>query len=649
MAAEEADTLESWLNKATNPLNSEEKWEYIKGFCDQVNLELEGPQIATRLLGHKIQSPQEKEALYALTVLEACMNDCGKRFQNEAGKYRFLNDLIKVLSPKYLGTWSSETVKARIIEMMYSWTLWLPSEIKIRDAYQMLKKQGVIKKDPKLPNVKPFPPPSPRMKSSLFDDEEKSKLLARLLKSNNPEDLQAANRLIKNIIKEDQEKTEKITKRIHAIEEVQNNTKLLNEMLNLYQRDSLPKDQIEILKGLYQRCEKLRPTLFRLASDTTDNDEALVEILQANDSLTLVVNLYKKIVEGHEEDKAASKESASTADTMLADLTDLESDLTSSGTVSNLDSKKQLPSWLDEELMSLGLNDPPMMQQVQRSVNRNTSEEVIPSETIPNSTTNGSRGLAGLDLLGKVAMEQSLGPHMSTIRWDQPQVKPTLNELQNQSLTHQLAAAKDSSSPATSAQLTTTLLPQWTMPFSGAAEFCQDSASQPLCTVSVSPTPQIPSPARCQEADKEDLSLKNVFVPLENIKTSSVPPVTVFDKDGFRVLFHFAKALPVGRPDLLVVVITLLNSAPTPIKNITFQAAVPKVMKVKLQPASGTELPAFNPVLSPPVISQVMLLANPKKERVRLRYKLFYTLAEQIFTEIGEVTEFPAVETWGNL
>ncbi|XP_048407826.1 ADP-ribosylation factor-binding protein GGA1-like isoform X1 [Stegostoma tigrinum] len=650
MAAEEGETLESWLNKATNPLNSEEKWEYIKGFSDQVNLELEGPQIATRLLGHKIQSPQEREALYALTVLETCMNNCGKRFQNEAGKYRFLNDLIKVLSPKYLGTWSSEKVKAKIIEMLYSWTLWLPSEIKIRDAYQMLKKQGVIKKDPKLPNVKPFPPPSPRMESSLFDDEEKSKLLARLLKSNNPEDLQAANRLIKNVIKEDQEKTEKITKRIHAIEEVQNNTKLLNEMLSLYQKGSLPKDQMEILKGLYQRCEKLRPTLFRLASDTIDNDEALVEILQANDSLTLVVNLYKKIVEGREEDKIPSKESASTADTMLADLTDLESNFMSSATISNLDSKKQLPSWLDEELMSLGLNDPPTIQQVRGSVNRNTSEEVTTSETVPNPRTNGSRGLAGLDLLGKTVMEQSLGPRVSTIRWDQPQVKPTLNELQNQSLTHQLAASKDSSSPATSAQFTTTgLLPQWTMPSSGTAELCQDSPSLPICTVSGSPTPQIPSPARPQEAGSDELSLKNVFVLLENIKTSSVPPITVFDKGGFRVLFHFAKALPVERPDLLVVVITLLNSAPTPIKNITFQAAVPKVMKLKLQPASGTELPAFNPILSPPVISQVMLLANPQKERVRLRYKLLYTLAEQLFTEVGEVTEFPAVEIWGNL
>uniref|UniRef100_A0A663LSF5 VHS domain-containing protein n=1 Tax=Athene cunicularia TaxID=194338 RepID=A0A663LSF5_ATHCN len=56
------------LNKATNPSNRQEDWEYIIGFCDQINKELEGPQIAVRLLAHKIQSPQEWEAVQALTV-----------------------------------------------------------------------------------------------------------------------------------------------------------------------------------------------------------------------------------------------------------------------------------------------------------------------------------------------------------------------------------------------------------------------------------------------------------------------------------------------------------------------------------------------------------------------------------------------------
>ena len=36
-------------------------------------------------------------------------------------------------------------------------------------------------------------------------------------------------------------------------------------------------------------------------------------------------------------------------------------------------------------------------------------------------------------------------------------------------------------------------------------------------------------------------------------------------------------------------------------------------MKVKLQPPSATELPAYNPILPPSAITQVMLLANPNK------------------------------------
>uniref|UniRef100_A0A668ATE3 Golgi associated, gamma adaptin ear containing, ARF binding protein 3a n=1 Tax=Myripristis murdjan TaxID=586833 RepID=A0A668ATE3_9TELE len=98
--AGEGESLESWLNKATNPSNRQEDWEYILGFCDQINKELEGPQISVRLLAHKIQSPQEWEAIQALTVLEACMKNCGRRFHNEVGKFRFLNELIKVVSPK---------------------------------------------------------------------------------------------------------------------------------------------------------------------------------------------------------------------------------------------------------------------------------------------------------------------------------------------------------------------------------------------------------------------------------------------------------------------------------------------------------------------------------------------------------------------
>lgn len=43
---------------------------------------------------------------------------------------------------QYLGSRTSEKVKSKILELMYSWTLGLPHEVKISEAYQMLKKQG---------------------------------------------------------------------------------------------------------------------------------------------------------------------------------------------------------------------------------------------------------------------------------------------------------------------------------------------------------------------------------------------------------------------------------------------------------------------------------------------------------------------------
>ena len=56
--------------------------------------------------------------------------------------------------------------------------------------------------------------------------------------------------------------------------------------------------------------------------------------------------------------------------------------------------------------------------------------------------------------------------------------------------------------------------------------------------------------------------------------------MTVYDQHGFRILFHFAKdALP-ERPDVLVVVISMLSTAPQPIRNIVFQSAVPKVRQL---------------------------------------------------------------------
>uniref|UniRef100_A0A8C1JFW0 Golgi-associated, gamma adaptin ear containing, ARF binding protein 1 n=2 Tax=Cyprinus carpio TaxID=7962 RepID=A0A8C1JFW0_CYPCA len=588
----------SHVDKATNPLNRETDWESIQLFCDQLSNEPEGPQLATRLLAHKIQSPQEWEAMQALMVLETCVKNCGKRFHNEVGKFRFLNELIKVVSPKYLGSRAPEPVKKKVLEMMYSWTVSLPEETKISDAYQMLKKQGIIKQDPDLPDDKPCPL-MPRPKNAIFEDEEKSKMLSRLLNSSHPEDLRAANKLIKEMVQEDQKRMEKVSKRVNAIQEVKESVGLLTQLLGDYNKESGSHINEELIKDLYQRCEKMRPTLFRLASDTEDNDEALAEILQANDSLTQVINLYRLLVKGEEVNEDTSSRS-----TALLDLTGLDTSPLAQS-FSEFPSKTPFSqelgiSLLDDELMSLESVDAAVMPAPAVLLPVTSATKTL--VTVPVTSTNS---LDELDLLGKTLLQQSLPPESLQVKWDklQSQSKPTLRDLQIKSGTN----------------------------------------------TATTPSPVLAFSSEPASATQDDISLVNVTVPLESIKPSSLLPVTIFDKHSLRVLFHFARDSPPARPDVLVVIISMLSSAPVPITNVRFQAAVPKTMRVKLQPPMGSDLPAFNPLLPPAAITQVLLLANPHKEKVRLRYKLTFDLGQESHDESGDVEQFPPPESWGNL
>ena len=49
---------------------------------------------------------------------------------------------------QYLGNHTTEKVKARCIELLYSWSVGLQHECKVKEAYDMLKHQGIVKADP---------------------------------------------------------------------------------------------------------------------------------------------------------------------------------------------------------------------------------------------------------------------------------------------------------------------------------------------------------------------------------------------------------------------------------------------------------------------------------------------------------------------
>ncbi|XP_019321782.2 ADP-ribosylation factor-binding protein GGA3 isoform X2 [Panthera pardus] len=652
------------------------------------------------------------------------MKNCGRRFHNEVGKFRFLNELIKVVSPKYLGDRVSEKVKTKVIELLYSWTLALPEETKIKDAYHMLKRQGIVQSDPLIPVDRTLiPSPPPRPKNPVFDDEEKSKLLAKLLKSKNPDDLQEANKLIKSMVKEDEARIQKVTKRLHTLEEVNNNVKLLNEMLLHYSKEDSSEADKELMKELFDRCENKRRTLFKLASETEDNDNSLGDILQASDNLSRVISSYKTVVEG----QVVNGEVATSAipdsegnhsrdQGTLIDLAELDTPSSSSSVSAPApappssgipilppppqtsgpgrshpsshaeaalgpNSTSNALCLLDEELLCLGLADPaptapstesagngqwPLFQNEQLDLDFGGPEPgsaaASPSDgpLVPPSAPSAGSSQAPLPpSFPAPAVPASVpAPKPGSFLFPTgpaPALKaePTAlgyhGSALGDSTLHQLDALDHllEETRATSGLVK----PVSSIFFPGATASPLVPASttaRPLLPFSPGPSSPLFQPQGSPMKGPE-LSLASVHVPLESIKPSSALPVTAYDKNGFRILFHFAKECPPGRPDVLVVVVSMLNTAPLPIKSIVLQAAVPKSMKVKLQPPSGTELSPFSPIQPPAAITQVMLLANPLKEKARLRYRLTFALGEQLSTEVGEVDQFPPVEQWGNL
>uniref|UniRef100_A0A669D680 ADP-ribosylation factor-binding protein GGA3 n=1 Tax=Oreochromis niloticus TaxID=8128 RepID=A0A669D680_ORENI len=542
------ETFESWLNQATDPNNQEDRWDCIQGFYELVNQETNGPQVAIRLLAHKIQAPQEKVALQALTILEACMNNCGKRFHSEAAKFRFLNELIKVLTPKYFGSWTPQTVKDRVTEVLYGWTLWLKDEPKIQEAYSMLKKQGIVKKDPKLPETVIMAPPPQRTTESVFDQEDKAKLLARLLKSGRPEDLETANRLIKSTIKEEQEKAEKVSKRESTLQDVESNTKQLRELLEQHAITGTSLQPSDDMKALYERCDRLRPSLFRLASDTMDDDAALAQILAANDDLTLVVNAYKFRVVGAEcnGERARSKSEESYH---LIDLSALDSPQTHSKADS-------LPVFESSSPVFTSYLDKAFSSEADQDLNELGGPAFVP-----------------ISALLSVTLTNTLHNVMTSCCVIRSGLKCLPRVLQ-------LRGSRSSVSAHTLIVIFTCMLGQ-------------------------------------------------------------LEPITLYNRAGFHVSLHFARDPPPGHPGVAVVVMSAVNTSALDVRDFLFQAAVPKTMLVKLQPASGTHLPPYNPVLPPPAVSQVLLLANPQRRKVRLRYKLTLMHGDQHLSETGEIDNFP--------
>ena len=672
-------SLEALIQRVTNPQNQKPDIAATEAFCVMVTKEPEGIQIGAKLLALHIQSSNEFEALQALSLLDTCMKRCGPSFHAEIGKFRFLNEMIRLVSPKYLGGKTPVLVRQKVLQLLHIWTKEYPREIKIKEAYEMLKKQGVIEDDTILSaNGQEDALKISKAKNTIFDDEEKSKLLQKLLQSKNPDDLQAANRLIKTMVKEDERRVQLNSRRIMELESVHNNAKLLSEMLDSYNCNETSKEDLELMKELHQACERLKPIVLRLANETHDNEGMLGDVLAASDELEQVFEKYAAIIVRGECVKFKTDTNISP---YLLDLSSPIDNISheSGGTNTNCDATR-INNQSDMEVLgdifsSLGKSENPeissvsnpnllMTDSIMQPINVLVTSKKDESINIPEKKIDSkARALEELNELGESLLKQSLSGTALNVRSNSGSMQTatrtsnTEPSTKHDSITFSRGSSSRSSDLLESTNVknnktTNTHLESLNNLLSHDVEnspnVIDSNVNEKINTnasnnrliawnkVSASSTTE----NTVSTTEPEIKSLADININLQDIKPGINPPMTVIEeKNGISVVLHFAQDNP--RPDVFVIVITTMSKNSKPLSNYLFQAVVPKRCKCRLQPPSGTELPGHNPFLPPSAITQIMLIANPNKETVSLKFMLSYTMDDETFTEMGEVEKLP--------
>jgi len=437
------------------------------------------------------------------------------------------------------------------------------------------------------------------------------------------------------------------------------------------------------MSELKQTCETLRPTLSTLAEECADQEEVLNEIISAGDELSRVLDIYTAVIMrgeklplrtssassgaggaslldlGHDDGFKASASSQSEAD-QLKEIFSLSgiSDVTLKTSLSGVQLMDG-PLLMDAPLMGpkigpplLGQKtEPPLISPTELSMPLISPGTSLPP--IPKKEKTPQDPLKGLDLdfLVQAQMTEGLQKKHNLSTGDESLLDVGSSSGGSQEDDAILDMHKPESLPDLE-PLSLEDTPRVSVePYNTQAE--SQKVQEDMFTFSNDP-PKAPSelqkpltatvePQRSSDEPLVDCKslLADLHVSLGEIRPSRIPPVVVLDQpEGLHVSLHVAQNCP--RPGVRVVVISIQSRLSQPLDSLVCQCAVPsKVCKVRLQPPSASELPAFSPFLPPPAATQTMLLANPKSVPVGLKLMLSYSVDGDLVTEMGEVDNLP--------
>ncbi|XP_022228432.2 ADP-ribosylation factor-binding protein GGA1 [Drosophila obscura] len=626
--------MEEMLDRATNPAKERADELGVQMFCIVVRSHVQLVHKAQEMIVAKVRSANVTEATRAISLLEECMTQCGEEFQDEAGKFRFLNELIRLVSKKYKGAETPHEVKQRIMECLLLWTTEFPQRQKIRDAYDMLRKEGDIEHGQTEAAVA-------KRESVLGTIDEA--MFAKLIKSNNQENFKRANLLLQYRMAQEARRNDLLSQHRLSLYEVLETMQLLNQMLDTY--DPSNKDVSETINDLYNICKKHKPIFQHMTQLLDDSDAQLIaETLDANGALLTTMQRYKQLVPSPTKTTAPASAPAETTTTSKAAKTtgtssnnellinELLGDLLIGSSENGADSEAssgEKPNAFTSnssctapatatadpladlsDIFSSALAESESKQSTEKSFQHTSSgsggllePEVLSQSTATDGLANGSssdssrkpgsaRKMPQIDMLSEELFQKILPSQERMSSFKRDPEKVTLNDMAKERMqvkAPEVAHTPAQAQPVAAAEVLT------------IAELVDDVPLLSNAPVTLEQEPQM-------EVLPTQKHLSEISIELDNIQATGEQRV-VLDDDDMQLSLNFTSDRPGYR--VSVIVISAQNKSRQPVCDFHFEASVKKPCKVRLLPPTESAMPPHKPFRPATPINQVMLLSIP--------------------------------------
>lgn len=286
------------IEQATDASLSSENWGLNMEICDLINETDEGPKDAIKAIRKRLQQNIGKNytvVLHALTVLETCVKNCGKRFQLLACNKDFVLELVKLIGPK---NDPPAAVQERVLGLIQSWADAFqgnPDLQGVCQVYQDLKQKGIEFPMTDLDAMAPIHTPQ---RTVLAPKQSVSPLPEHPSQGLQPTEAVTPMHLSPNPVTASPSSAasltqEQLVKLRSELNIVEGNMKVFGEMLTELTPGKEHSQDLELLQELHKTCFAMQSRIVELI-DKVGIEEVTSELLRINDELNNMFLRYER-------------------------------------------------------------------------------------------------------------------------------------------------------------------------------------------------------------------------------------------------------------------------------------------------------------------------------------------------------------------